>query len=366
MTGAKKQNINISTTQDYRKLDGINQSMLKKFDEDPMLFFSEFILGNPRVEKESNALTIGSLVDYILLDCGGDEQEFEQKMHEKFGVFDGIKSSAQAFDLADELFKILTRNLDSEGKITADFGDSFKEAFSVVQAKDKYKGKTWEKGLEDFNKTAKEYLDSKIANIGKIVVDLWQIEKAKNLCAQTRGDEFHGALVNMQSGGDTDVYDKLAIEFKCQGWGCKMEQDRTIIDHKNKTIRRIDYKTAYDNEDFEYSYLRRKYYLQNAFYHAGTEMWAIANDMSGYEVLPMEFLVFDTSVNNRRPLKYDTTMEHVEEGLAGFVHNTRKYNGIIDLLEDITWAQNSGVWNISRANYLNNGVVNMKTFMDEL
>jgi hypothetical protein len=363
MTGKTKIGVNYTNpTTEYRKLAGLNYSMIKKFDEDIALFYREFILREPREDKESVALNLGSLVDFALIDCGGDEQLFEQRMTEKFALFDGVKSSAQAYDLADSLFSIIMRNRDETGAVGIEFEEAFKQAFEYVQIAGKYKGKTWEKGLEDFNKVAKEYFDKKIENIGKIVVDLWQVEKSKNIVSQARGDEFHGALVNMETGGDVEVIDKLAIEFECQGWNCKMEQDRTIINHKNKTIRRLDYKTAYDNEDFAYSYLKRKYYLQNAFYHTGTEMWAIANNMEGYDVLPMEFLVFDTSANNRRPLKYNTIMQHVEEGLASFTRNDRKYKGVIDLMDEITWANENGIWNCSKENYLNRGEIELAPY----
>jgi hypothetical protein len=366
MKGKIKQGSHTPLETEYRKISALNQSMIKVFAEDPAIFYREFILGEKREEKSSNALIIGQLVDFALLDCGGDEQLFEQRIGEKFAVFDGVKSSAQAFSLADELYKITLRDRDENGMVTSEFANRFIEAFAIVQGQGMYKGgKTWEKGLEDFNKVAKEYFDKKVENIGKTVVDLWQIEKTKNIVSQARGDEFHGSLVNMETGGDVEVIEKLAIEFNVQGWDCKMEQDKTIIHHKHKIIRRIDYKTAYDNEDFEYSYLKRKYYLQNAFYHTGTEMWAIANNMDGYDVLPMEFLVFDTSVNNRRPLKYNTVMQHVEEGLAGFTRNGRKYKGVIDLMDEITWANENGIWNISKENHLNRGEIEMAPYEED-
>lgn len=349
----------------YRKLDGLNQSMLKVFAEDPMIFYRQFILGEEKDDKPSNALIIGELADFMLLDCGGEEDVFEQRMEEKFGTFNGVRTTAQAFDLADELFKLCLRDRNEDGEIDSDFEERFKEAFGIMVEKEKYKKKTWEWALDDFTKTAMDYFKARIANIGKTVVDLWQIEKCKGIVSQARMDEFHGALVNLVTGGDEEVIDKLAIEFECQKWKCKMEQDRTIINHKDKTIRRLDYKTAYDNEDFEFSYLKRKYYLQNSFYHTGTEMWAIANGLEGYDVQPMEFLVFDTSVNNRRPLKYNTTMEHVEEGLAGFSRNKRKYKGVIDLMEEIDWANENGIWNCSKENYLNRGEIQMKHFEED-
>lgn len=349
----------------YRQLNGLNQSMLKTFDEDIGKFYQEFILGNPKKEKESSAMNIGSLVDFILLDCGGEEHIFEQRMGEKFALYDGVRSSAQGFDLADELFKITMEYTNDEGVVSVSFEDRFKYAFSNIQAKEKYKGKTWEKGLEDFNKVAKEYFNKKLENIGKIVVDSWEMEKAKNVVEQAKGDEFHGALVNMETGGDVEVIDKLAVEFNYKGWACKMEQDRTIIHHNKKLIRRLDYKANYDNEEFSYAYLKRKHYLQNSFYHIGTNKWAEANGMGDYMVGAMEFLVFDTSINNRRPLKYDTNHIMLDEGKKGFFHRGKKYKGVDELMKEISWANENGIWNISEENYANKGVIDMSPYNEE-
>lgn len=360
MTGIKKENKERGIS--YRDIKALNYSMVKKFEENPIEFFQEFILGLTKDEKESVATTLGSLVDFILLDCGRDERVFEQKMEEKFVLFDGVRTTAQAFDLADEVYKIIINNTDEEGTATISFEDAFREGFILIQEKGKYKGKTWEKGLEDFNKVAGEYFKTKMDSVGKTVIDLWMIDKAKKMVEQAKGDEFHGELVNMTSGDGIEVIDKLAIEFGYMDWECKMEQDRTIIDHNSKIIRRIDYKTSFDNENFEYSYLKRKYYLQNSFYHIGTCKWAESNGLGDYEIGPMEFLVLDTSVNGRRPLKYNTSLDMVAEGLGGFSYRGRNYRGINQLLEEIKWCKDEGIWTMSRENHLNKGVVDMKTY----
>lgn len=372
MTGTKKQNSYTPSTKEYRALSGLNQSMLKRYDEDPGIFFQEFILGHPKKDRESAAMIIGNVVDFFLLDCNGDEREFEQRNSEKFALFDGIKSSAQAFDLADELFKITLRDT-VDGVVQSELIDRLKEAFLTVQGQKKYKGKTWDKDmgkiLDDFNDVAKEYFDKKIQNIGKIVVDSWQLEKARNVAQQAQGDEFLGEYINKQSDDNVEIIKKHVIEFEMQArhqkWQCKMEQDETRIDHDEQIIYRNDYKAYYDNEEFDYSYLKRQLYLQNSFYHIGTKIWAKQNGLESYRVEPMSFIVFDTSINNRRPLKWDTTNSHVESGLNGFTYRGQKYRGVLELIEAIDWANHNGIWNISKENYVNKAVVTLKNYEDE-
>ena len=46
----------------YRKLDALNQSMIKLFDSDPVKFYEEFKLGRKRRDKKNVSLIIGDLV----------------------------------------------------------------------------------------------------------------------------------------------------------------------------------------------------------------------------------------------------------------------------------------------------------------
>jgi len=43
----------------------------------------------------------------------------------------------------------------------------------------------------------------------------------------------------------------------------------------------------------------------------------------------------------------------------GFEHKGRNYPGVSSLIVDLKWAIENDKWNISRENYLNNGVVKL-------
>lgn len=365
MTGTKKREY-VKTEREYRKIKGLNQSMLKTFDSDPMKFYREFILGEPRDDDDSWATGVGSLFDFYVLECHSDEQEFEQNLDDKFGRLSVIRTTAQAFDLADVLLESTKRDMDENGTVNGSFEDRFKEAFLVVQGWGKYKKKTWEQGLEDFNTTGKTYFEEKLENIGKTVVDSTQIEKARQIVGQLKEDEFHSKYAFPNVGKDQELHNKLVVEWTYRGIECKAEIDRAIINHKTRRLKRIDYKATFDNEEqgFEYSYLvKRKYYLQNAFYHLAAKAFLEQNGWEDYLVEPMEFLVTDTSKNNRRPLLYITSSKHVLDGLNGFTDDKGRYHkGVEELITDILWAQDNGIWTISRENYSNGGIVKLKEF----
>ena len=63
----------------------------------------------------------------------------------------------------------------------------------------------------------------------------------------------------------------------------------------------------------------------------------------------MEFVVGDTSSNNRRPIKYETTKDDLSRGLHGFSINGKRYRGVYELMTEINWAEDNNIWNASKA-----------------
>jgi hypothetical protein len=335
----------------YRKLDALNQSMLKLFDSDPVKFFEEFKMGKKRKEKKNVALMIGDLVDFYLLECGGDEDDFLARFDEKFVLYNGVKGSGQVFLLADYLFEETENCINEIGEITCSFETRFAEAVKRVRAEDKYKGKTDDKIMEDFLANGKDYFDTRMEAIGKTVVDMSLVDKAKLVAQKIKNDPFSREYF---TGGDEqeEHVSHFPIEFKYdlgdKFISCKAEIDLMIIDHRNKIIRPMDLKTTYDNESFDYMYIKNAYYLQNAFYWLAVRAWASENGMEGYGVRPMKFIVGDTSSNNRRPLVYETGPGDLASGLEGFKLKGNKYRGIKELINDIAWAEENDEWSCSK------------------
>jgi hypothetical protein len=336
----------------YRKLDALNQSMLKLFDSDPVKFYDEFKLGKKRKEKKNVALMIGDLVDFYLLECAGDETEFEKRFDEKFALFSGVKGTGQVFILADYLFEETENCINEAGEMTCSFETRFAEAVKRVRAEEKYKGKDDDKILEDFLKNGKDYFDIRMNAIGRTVVDVSIVDKARTVAIKLKKDPFSSGIF---SGHDEEheFVTHFPIEFtyrldKDRSIVCKAELDMMLIDHENKVIQPMDLKTTYDNESFDFMYIKNSYYLQNAFYVKATEEWAKLNGMKDYHVLPMKFVVGDTSSNNRRPLVYTTNSDDIEAGMKGFTLKGNYYRGVEDLVEDIAWAEQNDEWSCSR------------------
>lgn len=349
-------------TVNYRKLDALNQSMIALFDSNPVQFFEQFKLGKPRKKsKDSTSMDIGNLVDFYILECKGNEEEFQNRFDEQFALLEGSKGSGQVFELADKLFDITIQSLNEKNEITSSFTTRFEAAFAMMQAAEKYKGKTLEKGLEDFKKNGEEYYEKKLANVGKAIVDASLVEKAKAVANNILKDEFTSDV--FEDGNETvEKLVKFPIEwtYLCvtgKEIPCKSEIDILHIDHEKKIIYIKDLKTTYDNESFEYSYIKNNYYLQAAFYYLAVEFWAKQEGLEDYSIIPMEFIVGDTSSNNRRPIVYPTTMKDVAAGLNGFFIRGTYYRGIRELVEEISWAEDNDIWNCSKQVFDNQGII---------
>jgi hypothetical protein len=341
----------------YRQLEGLNQSALKVYDSDPVKFYKEFILKEQREDTSSPAMLLGDLVDFYLLECRGNGADFDLKFDDKYVLFNGSRTTSQVFDLADELFKVTKFNMTEEGEIITEFETRFKEAFVNIQANGKYKGKTWEKALDDFNTNGMDYFQSLMKSIGKKVVDLGLVERAKAITEQLLTDDFTKNIFN-----DENLFTKHVIEFEWHGFKCKSELDAFSIDHENQSVQPYDLKVTYDNESFEYMYIKNSYYLQQAFYDKALEEYCLQNKIDHYTILPMQFIVADSSKNSRRPLVYKLTNGHTEQGYHGFTFNSRYYRGVNELMEAVTWSNFNQIWNCSKENFENNGVVELQEF----
>ena len=346
----------------YRQKEGLNFTSIKTFENSgPAIFYKEFVLGD-RKEKLGAPILIGSLVDDMVLTYNGDLTLFQQHFDERYCKFDGVKSSAQAFVLADTLFDLLMETA-VEGKVTADFKTAFIEAFEKVQADGKYKGKTWEKGLEDFEATARTYFDNRMNSIGKMVVDLNMISVAENVSKQLLQDEFTAGLLTQIN---NPLLTKVELEFTMLEGKvkCKSEVDAVEVDRENKILRPYDLKCTFDNEEFDYMYVKNRYYLQQAFYSIGLEQWKTENDFADYTIAPFSFIVGDTSANKRRPLIYKLSEKDKEMGIKGFSLRGNKYRGVEQLVQEIKWHMDMEIWNCSKESFDKNGKLELNVDYD--
>ena len=122
---------------------------------------------------------------------------------------------------------------------------------------------------------------------------------------------------------DVEILDQLAIYFSYCGIDCKALLDRVIIDHINKTIQPIDFKTMGDQTIyFPKSLRQRRYDIQAAFY---TEALKSKKEYETYKILPFKFIV-ESTINPGNPLVFTCSDELLFIGKWGREENFLELN----------------------------------------
>ena len=118
---------------------------------------------------------------------------------------------------------------------------------------------------------------------------------------------------------DVEILNQLAIYFTYNNVDCKALLDRVIIDHKNKTVQPIDFKTMGDQTlYFPKSLRQRRYDIQAAFYTEALKYFIERDDktLQDYKILPFKFIV-ESTINPGNPLVFTCSSELLDIGKNG-------------------------------------------------
>jgi len=341
----------------YRKIDALSASDIKLFNKDRIAFYHQKILGEKRKEKSSDSLVLGTLIDFVLSDCRGSWQEFEQNFDDKFILLSVKKGTGQLFLLADLLYEYTLRDMDEEGNITSSFSVRFEEAFERLQKEDKFKGKKVEWALEQFKDSDAEiYFSENLKAIDKLAVDEWMLTKCKNIVENVLIDDNVKYLFEKQE--NVKNLGKYIVEWEYRSLKAKSELDNLTINHNTKEIIITEIKSTWDSEDFEKTYLKLRYDLAAIYYYKAIQY--TFQDLQDYTI-KFQFLVIDTSPQGLRPLIYKVSDIDLNKAEFGFkIKSGYYYKGLEELVDEILWCQETQNWRISKNAYENNGILNLK------
>ena len=340
----------------YRKIDALSASDIKLFNKDRIAFYHQKILGEKRKEKSSDSLVLGTLIDFVLSDCRGSWQEFEQNFDDKFILLSVKKGTGQLFLLADLLYEYTLRDMDEEGNITSSFSVRFEEAFERLQKEDKFKGKKVEWALEQFKDSDAEiYFSENLKAIDKLAVDSWMLDKCKFIVENVLIDDNVKYLFEEKE--NVINFGKYVVEWEYKGLKAKSELDNLTINHNTKEIIITEVKSTWDSEDFERTYLKLRYDLAAIYYYKAIQY--TFQDLPDYTI-KFQFLVVDTSPQGLRPLIYKISHVDLLNAEQGFkTKSGYYYKGLGELVNEILWCQETQNWRISKNAYENNGILNL-------
>lgn len=353
------------TEKEYRLLPYESNSSIKDFIEDRKDYYKKWVLQEDVKEKTSKWLKNGSLVDTLYF----SPQEFD----EKFVLTSVSPPSGQMLKFVEALYRRSEEAMNESGEIARSMEVLTKEAYNDVKfdkAGDivafKRKNDTLEGILEKFADSDAELYYRQLMNArGKSVVELFEVQGAEKTVHEIKNNWVTRDIMTLKSSAAYDVFDQLAIIFTYLGHKMKALLDKLVVDHILKKILIYDLKTCWDNEkEFQSNWYKYKYYIQGAVYYLAAKAWAQQEGWSDYEIVPMQFVVADSS-NYQNPLIYLTDSVNLQQGLEGFTLNGRYHPGVNWAIENLKWHKETNIWEISKENHENKGIVKIKPFIED-
>ncbi len=314
---------------DYYKNKAISQSQLTNLALGPKYFKNKL-----EYKSESDALTLGSLVDVMLTESDNFDNLFL--------VNDNVRPSGQLGDYIDLIYQ----------------GFSEEDAYSAVGFKrDKLeviKEKFQYEGPQAYFKFLLESKDKK-------VISREEYDKALKIVNSLLTNRFTSKYFNCE---DTECLTQLELYWNYKDFDCRSRLDIVKINHKEKTILPIDVKTSGKSTyNFLESIIRFRYDLQASFYMEALQ-WYIDNkeEYKGYKLLPFLFIVEHTDYPGL-PLIYECTEKDIYGGKYGGITTTGvKLKGFDELVTDLKWYYQYDSWDYTREIIENNGKVEINLF----
>jgi len=337
------------TEKEYRAVDMNSSSSLKEFSLDRKKYYRKYVKGEQVEDKDTSAALMGRLVETLLM----ESDEFENRFH-----MSSVASAPTGLMLAfvDALYSITMQSLDDEGNVTRSFEEISRDAYVESGFKIKY-----EKVLEKFvGSDAEIYYNEMrvVKSKGLSVVTVEDVTNAERIVEELRTNEVTQHIVNLVNSARYEVFNQFQVEgYEIGGIKLKSMLDKLVVDHEEKTVQIYDLKCVWAVENFyEEYYLYRRAYIQAFLYYKAIDS---LEEFKGYKVLAPKFIVCD-STNYYNPLVYALTQQDLEDAYYGFKHKHREYPGVQQIITDLNWALENDVWNISRENFENKGVVFLK------
>lgn len=340
------------TEANYRAIYLDSSSSLKDFSMDRKKYHKKYILNETVAEKENLAANMGRIVETLLM----EKEEFDNKF------FVSSVTSAPTglmLEFVEALYMYTVEATNDKGIIKREFSDIVQDAYTASGFKIKLEavmGKFSGSDAEIYYKEIRE-----IRTKGLTVVTLQEVSNAEKIVEELRNNPVTSKMINLVSSPRWQVLDQLQVEgYAVDDHLFKSMMDKVIIDHEEQSVQVYDLKCTWSVENFlEEYYLYRRSYIQAYLYKRAAMHYVENNEsVAGYRVENPKFIVCD-STNYMNPLIYTLSDDDIEDAYLGFTHKNREYRGVKHLIKDLIWAQDNDVWNISRENYLTNGMVKL-------
>jgi len=333
------------TEAEYRKLPEDSSSSLKEFAQNRKKYYKRYILGEKvEDEEDTKATIIGRVVETLLL----EKDKFDEKFHLST-VLNAPTGNMALF--VEALYK------HNKSGLFKEFEDCLKEAY-----KDSGYKLPFETILKKFNGSDAEIYFKEITEIrskGLTVVTLQDVQNAEKIVEELKNNEFTREIFELleNSNPDIEIHVQVPIEnYEIDELPLKSLFDIFIINHKTKSIKVYDLKCVWSVEGFTYDYyLYRLAYIQAYLYYNAALDFKSKNEKYQYYHVDFPGFIVCDSINYFSPLIYELSSDDIQDAYVGFERNGRKYKGVKEIIEELKWAKEYNIWNISKKNYEKQG-----------
>lgn len=342
----------LKTEATYRAIVMDSSSSLKEFSQDRKKYYRRYVLGENIEDDETKAATMGRIVETKLMEPELFDDKFFPSVCESVPTEGMLK-------FVEALYKHTKESTDEFGEVTRNFEDISRDAY----ADSGYKI-TYEAVMKKFMGSDAEVYYQEIREVrskGLTVISLKDATNAERIVEELQNNFITAPIVNQTRGAYIDVYNQLQVEgYTVHNHKFKSMMDKVIVNHQEKIIQVYDLKCTWSVEGFykEYYLYRRAYIQAFLYWHAAHYHFKELVDL-GYKVEYPRFIVCD-STNYFSPIVYTLDTEDMTNARDGFEHRGYKYPGVLEVIDNLKWAIENNVWNISHKNYLNSGIVNIK------
>jgi hypothetical protein len=264
-------------------------------------------------------------------------------------------------EFVESLYRFTIDAIDEKGNITRDFSSLAQDAYVESGFKIKFEAvltKFMGSDAEIYYKEIRE-----IRSKGLTVVTIQDVANAEKIVNELKNNPVTSGVINLVNSPRYTIKNQLQIEgYVVDDHQFKSMMDKVVIDHNERTIQIYDLKCTWSVENFleEYYLYRRSYIQAYLYWKAGISLTTDTDsECYGYTVMYPKFIVCD-STNYMNPLIYELNDNDMDDAYFGFDHKGKHYKGVKELIIDLIWAQDNDVWNISRENSINNGVVRLR------
>jgi hypothetical protein len=327
--------------QKYRAIETDSSSSLKDFSVDRRKYYKKYYLRERVEEKENLATNMGKLVETLLL----EPEEFDNRFY--------MSSTASMptglmLEFVEALYKFTTAATDGFGVIARPFSEIAEDAYQASGfkiSKEAVLTKFLGSSAEIYYREIREVRSKNLT-----VITTQDVTNAERIVEELQNNEFTRDIINMESNDRYTVFNQFQIEsYFVDGHEFKSMLDKVIIDHNEKKIYIYDLKCVWSVENFynEY-YLLRRAYIQAFLYWRAVTYLTKLEDTPWYEYeVELPFFI--------------VCAKDMVDAYMGFTHNDREYPGVKLLIDELHWAQENDIWNISKTNYVNKGFVKVKS-----